>query len=121
VASGVLTSECKILRGATTGTSMPDGSWLPPAENMIYTGPCRVVRVARGETHPVQGERRDTTHRYSAQVLASAPEILVGDALLVTASKDANMIGRSFRVEGMIMGSEVWSRDMVVMEFEAGS
>lgn len=120
-AAGVLTSECEFYRESGEGTSMPDGSWQPSAPLTIYTGPCRVVRLTSEEDHPVQGEKRLTTRRYSVQVLISSPEILTGDSLLITASNDPVMTGRRFRVEGMILGSEVWSRDMVVIEFEEGS
>jgi hypothetical protein len=73
------------------------------------------------EDHPVQGEKRLTTRRYLVQALISSPEILTGDSILVTASNDPVMTGRRFRVEGMVTGSEVWSRDMVAIEFEEGS
>lgn len=121
VAAGILTSSCVITRAATEGTSNADGSWTPPATVTIYTGPCRVVRLTAEEEHPVQGEKRITTRRYGVTILISSPEILTGDSVLITVSNDPMMTGGSLRVESSIVGSEVWSRELVAVEFEGGS
>jgi alpha-D-ribose 1-methylphosphonate 5-triphosphate diphosphatase PhnM len=80
-----------------------------------------VVRLTAEEEHPVQGEKRITTRRYGVTILISSPEILTGDSVLITVSNDPMMTGGSLRVESSIVGSEVWSRELVAVEFEGGS
>lgn len=120
VAAGTMTSTGMITRADGPGYTDPDGTWHSGTRLTIYSGPMRIVRVAAEDNHPVQGERRLTTRRYAVQILLDSEEIKTGDSVEVLTSKDPVMTGKKFRVEGITVGSEVWSRDMTVIEFEEG-
>jgi hypothetical protein len=117
-ALSVMTSTGIITRADGKGTTDANGTWTSGTRLTIYEGPVRVVRVAAENNHPVQGEERLTTRRYAAQIPASANEVIVGDSLEILTAKDPVMVGKKFRVEGIVVASEIWSRDMTVIEFE---
>jgi hypothetical protein len=119
-AAGVLTSRCLITRADGDGITDADGTWHTGARLTVYDGPARIIRLASEDNHPVLGEQRLTTRRYGVQILIESPEILTGDSVEVYESNDPVMTGRKLRIEGMIVGSEVWSRDMVAIEYEEG-
>lgn len=114
-----MTSECEITRRSGSGTTGTDGTWMPPATTVIYSGICRVVRESSEELNPIQGERRLTTRQYDVQIKVDAGVILIGDVLTIT-SGNAQVLGKSFRVESVDVASEEWSQDLIVTEFEEG-
>lgn len=120
VVTGVMTSECSVTRADGAGTTDDDGTWHTGTRMVIYSGPCRVTRIAAEDDHPVTGEERLSVRRYSVQITADAAEILTGDSVEITSSNDPVMTGRKLRIEGIVIGSEVWSRNMVAVEFEEG-
>lgn len=122
VATGTMTSECVIYRvSSPDGSTGDDGTWSPSVSTAIYSGPCRVSQDTSDEENPIMGDRRLTTIFYNLQIRYDAEEIRIGDVVDITASADAKMIGSRFRVEGVRVGSEQWSRNLVVIEFERGS
>lgn len=122
VVEGTLTSAGTITRKAATGTTRPDGTYVPPATVTIYDGPLRMVKDTEDERHPVTGEKRLTTRRYEVQLLADAAEVFVNDVLTITAASAENqrLVGRRLRVESARVASEEWSRNLIVIEFEEG-
>ena len=111
---------CEITRLSSGGFTQPDGSWIPSAQILIYSGPFRMVRTgSSGEDHPISGDRRLTTHTYEVQIKASAEEILTGDVLTATGG-EPQVIGRRLRVESVRTATEEWSRNLSVVEFEEG-
>lgn len=116
--AGGRTATCVITRKGTNGTTHPDGSWSPGAQQVIFEGTCRITRDADDEAHPVIGGRRITTMRYLIEIDAAAPEIFIEDVVSVTAPNSVSLDGRSFRVQGIRITNEEWSRALGVVEFQ---
>lgn len=116
-----LNSTCRITRADGLGTTDANGSWRMGAQLILYSGPARVVRVGIREEHPVQGERRFTTRLYTVQILIESPDIFTGDRIEILTSNDPQLTGKSLRVDGVLVGSETWSRDLVAVDFEEGT
>jgi len=117
-AAAIMTSTGIITRPDGSGSTDANGTWTSGTRLTIYEGPMRVVRVAAENNHPVQGEERMTTRRYQVQILISSAEVVTGDSIEILTSNDPVMTGKKFRVEGIVVASEVWSRDMTAIEFE---
>ena len=120
VSEWAMKGTCEITILSSGGVTQPDGSWIPSAQVLIYSGPFRMVRSgSSGENHPISGDRRLTTHTYEVQIKASAEEILTGDVLTATGG-EPQVIGRRLRVESVRTATEEWSRNLSVVEFEEG-
>lgn len=118
--TSAMSSSCQIVRNAADGSTGDDGTWTPPATEIIYSGLCRIVRDVSDEAHPIVGDRRLTTQRYSLQIRYDSAEIRIGDIAQVTSSVDLELNNRRFRVEAVMVASEQWSRNLMVIEFEEG-
>lgn len=121
VATGVMTAQCQITRADGAGTTEADGTWHTGTRLSVYVGPARVVRLPATDGHPVMGEDRLTTRRYLVQIPFEAPNVDTGDSVEIYESNDPQLTGRKLRVDGVLVGSEVWSRDLVAVEFEEGT
>lgn len=84
-----------------------DNDYPPPT--VIYTGPGRVRPADTQERDLQSGDLHQTLANYVATVPYNAGNILVDDYLEVTASTDADMVGRAFQVRHVGYGA--WQID----------
>lgn len=107
-----MVDTCTVRRPTGTTTDPDSGqvttAYLNPNP---YTGKCRVKQIqALPETHDV-GEDHVVLTRLQLQVPMSAPGLLVGDEVTMTASiHDPDLPGRVFLIRGPSAGSELTAR-----------
>jgi hypothetical protein len=117
-ASGTMTGACRITRITGEGTTGPDGTWTPPDETTVYTGPCRVV-AATNDGQYLTGEQTQLTRRdYDVAVEWDAAVVAIGDTVTVTSARDPRLTGMQFRVQDVRHGTEQWQRNLLCEEIE---
>lgn len=120
-AAGGFPDTCTITRAAAldTGTTAADGaSFVPAAPATIYTGVCRVqldTGFSRGEVEKV-GDDVTTLQRYRIGVPWDVDGLQTDDVLVVTASRDPQLVGRplvvrSFAVDTFLIRRLVIAED----------
>lgn len=108
--ASALPDECQITReGGAPSLDADTGDLDYPAVVTIYSGACRVRPGGTAEQEAVVGDLHETLGDYVATVPHSAAGIEIDDFLTVTASSDADMIGRDFRV--VHVGWSSWQID----------
>lgn len=93
-------SECQILRQVGERTWDPvAGEYTAAPESVVYAGKCHVKPTyTPAERDYSTGERELTIQAYEVVLPMSAPEVDIGDVVLITASDDAWAVGQRFPV-----------------------
>lgn len=114
------TGVCEVTRTGGTGTTDEHGEWTPGSSTLVYSGPCRLVHVVGDEQEAFQGGDKLSFRRYLVQIRADT-EVRVGDFVQVLSAPSTAVVGRQFRVESYNLGTEGWSTDLLVTEFQEGT
>jgi uncharacterized protein DUF6093 len=118
-ATATMTAECVITRPAAPGTTGTTGTWTPPPDTTVYTGPCRLVPKSTDQgRHQVVGDTQVTPRSYHVGIEYDTAEILIGDIVEITAAKDPGLAGHKLRVIDVQYGSEQWQRDLLTQEIQ---
>jgi hypothetical protein len=118
-AESMMLDTCTIATpGTGAGTFDEDtGITTPPAPVTVYTGACRVQSRDVQPSNPQAGETEYTTIAYVISVPASVVDVGVGATVTVTAaSLDADLVGRSFTVTGLVHKTYLTARRLVCEE-----
>jgi hypothetical protein len=118
-AAATMSATCDITRDGTgdgifdpaTGKTTP-----PPRVTVAADAPCRVQRSAFPEQARAQAEQVITTRTYLVALPHDVPEPKVDDLVEITASVDADLVGRSLRVLDVRYASEQWQRDLICQD-----
>jgi hypothetical protein len=104
--------------GTGDGTFDEDtGITTPPAPTTVYTGACRVQSRDVQPSNPQAGDTEYTTIAYVVSVPVSVVDVGVGATVTVTAaSLDADLVGRSFTVTGLVHKTYLTARRLVCEE-----
>lgn len=113
------TGTCRITRATGGGTTDDNGVWTPGGEVLLYDGPCRLVVSVGDEQAIHQGGERISFRDYMIQVRAET-DVAVGDTVEITSAPNASAVGCMYRVETYGNGTETWSTDLIVTEFQGG-
>jgi hypothetical protein len=86
----------------------------------VYSGPGKVQSYEAFEQTPEAGEHRYTRQRYSVHVPVSAGSIQIGDVCTIeAASLDPQLVGRKYRVTGLLHKSQATAQRLLVDEYVA--
>ncbi|WP_141576125.1 DUF6093 family protein [Actinomadura sp. WMMA1423] len=103
VATGTMTGECTITRGAT----------------QVYAGPCRIIADGSNEVAMI-GDQKLLVVRYLVTVRYDTDTVEVGDVVTVTAAVDGGLVGRTLIVKQVRYGTQEWERDLYADDQMAG-
>lgn len=93
-----LPDTCTIT-GGSTGTFDPATGEYTTTATTTYNGPCRIRQYGNAQDNVVLvGDLDAVLARYVVTLPASATGIAVNQVLTITASDDADLVGRSFNV-----------------------
>jgi hypothetical protein len=92
------------------------GDLTPGVPTLIYAGPCLLTPVGDRVTVEVRGGEDESSTRFQLSVPLSAPAVLVGDEVTITADPDAQAIDRSLWVSQVLYGSGVARRRMIAVD-----
>lgn len=113
-ATSTMTSVCDVTRAGTgEGTYNPGtGQTTPPAGTTVQLDvPCRIQAEIRDYVVDA-GDEPVSFHRYLVTLPYDVAQVLVDDLVTVTASEDAQLVGKSLRVRDVLFGSLQWERDL---------
>jgi hypothetical protein len=74
------------------------GTYTGPADTTVYSGPCRVMPRAQGETLVNVGDQPITLRVYDVSLPHDATGIKVDDYWVTDTAADAELVGRRLRV-----------------------
>jgi len=113
-AERLMTDACVIKHktGETTGA----GGVVTPAWSTLYTGKCRVQSNAITRQGADVGEAFVIVERHEVQLPMSVLGLLEGDQITVTASGDADLVGRVFTVRDVLRKTHLTARRVTVLE-----
>jgi hypothetical protein len=115
-ATATQTARCTVTRpGTGSGTLNPDGSYIPPAATIIYTGPARVTPRTTSERVAVVGDQRITVREYMVAIEWDS-DIHVDDITTVDDAQDPELVGKKLRVTDVRFASEQWERVFAATE-----
>jgi len=114
----LMTDTCTIKR--QTGTALNATTLaMEPTYTTLYTGKCRVQLRDTVATQPDAGERAHAIVRTIVQVPVATTGVRVDDVVTVTASADADLTGRAFRVRSTFHKTHATSRRLECEELQA--
>lgn len=117
-----MVDECTIRRTiGPPGPLDPDtGERAPAPTEVVYTGKCKVQTYEPHESKPESGDHVFTVQRYSLHIPATAAQIAVDDRAQITASElDPNLVGRTYRISGLLHKSMATAQRLLVDEVTA--
>lgn len=119
LAESLMVDTCTIRR--QTGTAMdPDTGVISPAYETVYTGKCKVQTFTNRELLKSGGEHQFIEQRYEVDIPVSVVGVKVNDQILIeSATYDADLLGRSYRVVGLMDKSLGTARRLGVEEMVA--
>ena len=112
-AEAIMSDACTIARpGARGAFNATTGTYADSDESAVYSGKCRIQSSnVLDPRSPEFGGREITTQEVTVSVPMSAEGIEVGDEVTVTACEfDSEMVGRSLKVEGLVIKSHSTAR-----------
>jgi Family of unknown function (DUF6093) len=108
--ASALPDTCRVTRqGGEPTLNTTTGDLTSPPYDTIYTGACRLRPRGSQELNVLIGDLHETLGSYVVTLPHDAPDVEVDDYLTVTASSDADMVGRSFAV--IHVGWSAWQID----------
>lgn len=121
-AESLMVDQCAIRR--TTGPAGEldpnTGEKTPAPTETIYSGKCKVQTYEAHESKPDAGEHVWTVQRYSVHIPVSSPAVAVDDRIEITAAvTDDHLIGRTYRVSGLLHKSLATAQRLLVDEVVA--
>jgi hypothetical protein len=115
MAERLMVDQCTIRR--QTGLVTDALGNVSPAYETIYTGKCKVQTFTNRELMKTGGEYEFIVQRYEVQVPVSVVGVKTNDEALVTASVyDPDLVGRAYRVVGLLNKSAATARRLGVEE-----
>jgi len=111
-----MVDTCTIRRRTGEATD-PDTGDVALAWEAVYTGPCRVQqpRAAQSQQH-TPGEDYQLLARMELQLPVLVTGVRVGDEVEVTASRDADLVGRVLLVRDLMHKTDASARRLGVTE-----
>jgi hypothetical protein len=98
--------------GETTGA----GGVVTPTYSTLYTGKCRVQSNALTRQGSDIGEAYVIVERHEVQLPMSVTGLQEGDQITITASGDADLVGRVFTVRDVLRKTHLTARRVTVLE-----
>jgi hypothetical protein len=111
----MMVDDCVIRREASEATDDFSGT-ITPTYTTLYTGKCRLQQVLPHATRFDAGEDSVLLQPLVLSVPIAATGIEPGDVATVTASQDADLIGRTFLVKVIIHKTYLTARRLGVEE-----
>jgi hypothetical protein len=112
----LMNDACTIRRRTGDGPAAADGS-VSPTYTTLYTGQCRVQQVTTEPTAADAGEDRQLLIRLTVQLPISVTGLEAADEITITAAAhDADLVGRTFLINGLHHKSNATSRRVGVIE-----
>lgn len=121
-AEALMVDTCTIRRTAgPAGALDPDtGERTAAPTEVVYSGRCKVQTYEPAESKPSSGQHVFTVQRYSVHVPISAPVVAVDDRIeIATAVADEHLVGRLYRVSGLLHKSLATAQRLLVDEVVA--
>ena len=116
LAERLMVDQC-IIQHQTGLVTDPATGVVSPAYATIYTGKCKVQTFTNRELLKSAGEYQFVIQRYEVQVPVSAVGVQVNDEVVITATEfDPDLVGRSYRVVGLMNKSQATARRLGVEE-----
>jgi hypothetical protein len=115
-AEGRMADQCTIRRQTGLVTDPNTGNVYPGYET-IYSGKCKVQTFTNRELMKSGGEHEFIVQRYEVQIPVSAVGVRVNDEAVMDASvNDPDLVGRVYRIVGLMNKSEASARRLGVEE-----
>lgn len=108
-AEAMMVDSCTIRR-VTGTTTNPTTLEVVPTYATIYSGKCRVQLRDTAATQAEAGELNHAAVRTIVQVPMTVTGVAVDDEVLIAASLDADLVGRTFRVRGLFHKTHATAR-----------
>lgn len=118
VANGRMTATCRVEKpGIGTTWDSTTESTVPAAPTVIIASSiCAVQEYMRAKAADQAGQVV-TERRYRVSLPADVPKIEVkSHVVILTATGDANMVGRTFYIDDVLFGSERFERDLICLD-----
>lgn len=117
-----MVDTCTIRR--TTGPAGPldpdTGEKTAAPTTVVYTGRCKVQTYEPFENKPEAGQHTWTVQRYTVHIPATAAQIAVDDRIeIIAAEVAANLVGRTYRVSGLLHKTFATAQRLLVDEVVA--
>jgi hypothetical protein len=114
LAEAGMTDACVVERrtGETTGA----GGVITPTRSTLYTGKCRVQSNALTRQGSDIGEAYVVVERHEVQLPMSVTGLREGDQITITASGDADLVGRVYTVRDVLRKTHLTARRVTVLE-----
>jgi len=110
-----MVDTCTIRRVTGTSTNQDTGV-ITPAYTTVYAGKCRTQQRASIARQHDAGEDQELLLMLEVQIPMAVTGVLVGDEVLISASRDADLIGRSFLVRELAHKTDASARRIGVTE-----
>jgi hypothetical protein len=108
--TSALPDQCRISRpGGPPTLNVTTGLLEPAVPETIYTGVCRLRPRGSQELNVPVGDLHETLGSYVVTVPYDTPDVVVDDYLIILASADASLVGRSFQI--VHVGWSAWQID----------
>lgn len=120
-AEALMVDACTIRAPATFGAMDPDtGLRVETAGAVRYSGRCKVQTYEPHEETPQSGQHLYTVQRYAIHIPAEAAAVQVNDEVTITAAVlDSALVGRRYRVAGLLHKSMATAQRLLVDEVTA--
>jgi hypothetical protein len=113
-AERLMTDACVIKHKTTE--SVGAGGVISPVWSTVFTGKCRVQSNALTRQGQDIGEAYVIVERHEVQLPVSVVGLQEGDLIQITASGDADLVGRIFRVRDVLRKTHLTARRVTVLE-----
>jgi hypothetical protein len=114
-ATAGMADACTIRR-KSTGTTDPDTGFPTQPYSTLYAGACRVQQHQATADQQDIGEDHLLLLRLEVQLPMTVTGLKVGDEITVTASRDADLVGRVFRIHDLAHKTEASARRVQCVE-----
>lgn len=115
-AERLMVDECTIRRNLGLSTD-PDSGVVSPTYETVYQGKCKVQTFTNRELMKSGGEHEFIIQRYEVQIPVAAVGVQTNDEAVIDASMfDPDLVGRAYRVVGLMNKSEGTARRLGVEE-----
>lgn len=107
VAQGAQSGTCQLLRPSDAPPALNPSTlaYEPGPPVVLWSGPCRVQPQSRSGAQVVDAAGEQVTlSGYQVTVPISAGQVVVDDLVLITASADPQLVGRTLRVTDVSYG-----------------
>lgn len=109
-----MVDACTIQRVATSSTN-PDTGVITPTYTTVYAGKCRIQQRG-GAGQRDAGEDQQLLLALELQIPVTVTGVLVGDEVFVSASRDAELIGRVLLVRDLAHKTDASARRIGVTD-----